>query len=331
MRQARSSRSPPTSSARCRWRHATAESITAGAARPEHAGRASGRRQPRQVAGDRCRAHSDARSGPIPRPPSSAARARRRARSPATSAEAASQIKAISSDIERSLSCRHRQYHRQHPDLGAERAERAGGRIQRGQHRRSSPPRPTSSARCWPLSGSFGSTMTGKTDEIVTYVQQHDRPPGADGRQPPRLAGRGAQPPRPPSSPTDIDRVTADALKSIETRGQAFSQSMATNGADVARNDHLRRRSRHRRGGQVAEGPRAVVALGDRPVAPGLDRGRHRDAGDQQDPAHRHGGAVRAAARRQHPAAGSARPAPTTISTRWSARWSPAWPTSCPP
>ena len=35
---------------------------------------------------------------------------------------------------------------------------------------------------------------------------------------------------------TDIDRVTADALKSIETRGQAFSQSMSTNGSEVARN-----------------------------------------------------------------------------------------------
>src|ERR1700685_782014 len=33
----------------------------------------------------------------------------------------------------------------------------------------------------------------------------------------------------------DIDRVTSDALKSIETRGQAFSQSMSTNGSDVAR------------------------------------------------------------------------------------------------
>src|SRR5271169_2232980 len=33
----------------------------------------------------------------------------------------------------------------------------------------------------------------------------------------------------------DIDRVTSDALKSIETRGQAFSQSMMTNGADVSR------------------------------------------------------------------------------------------------
>ncbi|HEY6600885.1 MAG TPA: negative regulator of septation ring formation, partial [Xanthobacteraceae bacterium] len=34
---------------------------------------------------------------------------------------------------------------------------------------------------------------------------------------------------------TDIDRVTADALKSIETRGQAFSQSMSTHGSEVAR------------------------------------------------------------------------------------------------
>src|SRR3979490_1411413 len=33
----------------------------------------------------------------------------------------------------------------------------------------------------------------------------------------------------------DIDRVTSEALKSIETRGQGFSQSMATNGSDVAR------------------------------------------------------------------------------------------------
>jgi predicted NBD/HSP70 family sugar kinase len=33
----------------------------------------------------------------------------------------------------------------------------------------------------------------------------------------------------------DIDRVTSDALKSIETRGQAFSQSMMTNGSNVAR------------------------------------------------------------------------------------------------
>src|SRR6185437_4726595 len=33
----------------------------------------------------------------------------------------------------------------------------------------------------------------------------------------------------------DIDRVTSDALKSIETRSQSFSQSLSTNGSDVAR------------------------------------------------------------------------------------------------
>src|SRR5207302_5848040 len=33
----------------------------------------------------------------------------------------------------------------------------------------------------------------------------------------------------------DIDRVTSEALKSIETRGQAFSQSMLGNGTEVAR------------------------------------------------------------------------------------------------
>jgi hypothetical protein len=34
---------------------------------------------------------------------------------------------------------------------------------------------------------------------------------------------------------TDIDRVTADSLKAIETRGQAFSQAMGNTGNDVAR------------------------------------------------------------------------------------------------
>src|SRR6202795_3347186 len=33
----------------------------------------------------------------------------------------------------------------------------------------------------------------------------------------------------------DIDRVTSDALRAIETRGQTFSQSVLSNGADVAR------------------------------------------------------------------------------------------------
>src|SRR5207237_1233198 len=36
-------------------------------------------------------------------------------------------------------------------------------------------------------------------------------------------------------SQIDLDRVTSDALKSIESRGQAFSQSLLGQGADVAR------------------------------------------------------------------------------------------------
>ncbi len=83
------------------------------------------------------------------------------------------------------------------------------------------------------------------------------------------------------------------------------------------------RRARHRRAQQVDQGPRIVVARGHRPVAPGFDCGRDRDAGNQQDPAHRYGRAVRAPARGQHPAAGSADRRPTTTSTRSNARWSP--------
>ena len=33
----------------------------------------------------------------------------------------------------------------------------------------------------------------------------------------------------------DVDRVTSDALRAIETRGQAFSQSMLSHGTEVAR------------------------------------------------------------------------------------------------
>ena len=51
----------------------------------------------------------------------------------ATSADAASQIRAISTEIERSLCDGHRQHHRQHPDQRAQRPERAGGRLERGQ------------------------------------------------------------------------------------------------------------------------------------------------------------------------------------------------------
>src|SRR3981189_1751642 len=76
--------------------------------------------------------------------------------------------------------------------------------------------------------------MTGKTDEIVPYVQQQtDRLSQIiDSKRGSLVEALGT---KANQLTVDIDRVTADALKSIETRGHAFSQSMATNGADVAR------------------------------------------------------------------------------------------------
>ena len=199
----------------------------------------------------------------------------------------------------------HREHHRQHPDQRAQRAEHARRRLQRGL---STQVKSTSSEierSVLAAGNSFGSTMTGKTDEIVSYVQQQtDRlSQMIDGKRGPLVEAIGA---KTNQLTVEIDRVTADALKSIETRGQTFSQSMIGQRLRRRADHHHGRRTRHRRGQQVAEGPRTVLAHRDRAVAPGLDRRRHRDAGDQQDPAHRYGRAVRAAARRQHPAAGSA-------------------------
>ena len=76
--------------------------------------------------------------------------------------------------------------------------------------------------------------MTGKTDEIVTYVQQQtDRLAQiVDSRRGSLVEAIGAK--TTSSRPTST-ASPPDALKAIETRGQAFSQSMATNGSDVAR------------------------------------------------------------------------------------------------
>ena len=83
-------------------------------------------------------------------------------------------------------------------------------------------------------SSNFGSTMTGKTDEIVTYVQQQtDRLAQiVDSRRGSLVEALCA---KTTQLTTELDRVTADSLKSIETRGQAFQQSMQTHGSEVAR------------------------------------------------------------------------------------------------
>src|SRR6201989_3310753 len=76
--------------------------------------------------------------------------------------------------------------------------------------------------------------MTDKHNEIVNYVTQTaDRlSQMIDGR---RGALVEALSTKTSQLSTEIDRVTADSLKAIETRGQAFAQSMSAHGSDVSR------------------------------------------------------------------------------------------------
>jgi hypothetical protein len=152
----------------------------------------------------------------------------------ATSAEAASHISAISADIERSLGA----VTAKTTDNIQTSAQNAQSALIAASNEVSSKVKSTSAdieRSVLAASSNFGSTMTGKTDEIVTYVQQQtDRlaqiVDSRRGSLVEALTSKTTQ------LATDIDRVTADALKSIETRGQAFSQAMSTNGSEVARN-----------------------------------------------------------------------------------------------
>ena len=151
----------------------------------------------------------------------------------ATSADAASQIKAISTDIERSLTSVTAKT-TDHIQASAANAQNA---LIAASSEASSKVKTTSmeiERSVMAATNAFGSAMTGKTDEIVTYVQQQtDRLSqiidGKRGALVDALTGKTSQ------LTLDIERVTSDALKSIESRGQAFSHSMIGNGADVAR------------------------------------------------------------------------------------------------
>ena len=151
----------------------------------------------------------------------------------ATSADAASQIKAISTDIERSLGT----VTANTTDNIQTSALNAQSALVAASNEVSSKVKSTSAEverSVLAASGAFGSTMTGKTDEIVSYVQQQtDRlSQMIDGKRGTLVEAIGA---KTNQLTVDIDRVTVDALKSIETRGQTFSQSMLSNGSDVAR------------------------------------------------------------------------------------------------
>ena len=151
----------------------------------------------------------------------------------ATSADAASQIRAISTEIERSLSTvtANTTDHIQTSALNAQNT------LVAASNEVSSKVKSTSAdveRAVLAASSAFGLTMTGKSDEIVSYVQQQtDRlSQMIDGKRGTLVEAIGA---KTNQLTVDIDRVTADALKAIETRSQTFSQSMLGHGSDVAR------------------------------------------------------------------------------------------------
>jgi hypothetical protein len=152
----------------------------------------------------------------------------------ATSGEAATQIRAISAEIERSLGS----VTATTTDNIQTSAVNAQSALVNASNEITSKLKSASTdieRSMMAATGALGSTMTGKTDEIVTYVaQQTDRLSqmidGKRGTLVDAIGGKTSQ------LTADIDRVTSEALRAIESRGQAFSQSMTTNGSDVARN-----------------------------------------------------------------------------------------------
>jgi hypothetical protein len=152
----------------------------------------------------------------------------------ATSADAASQIRAISTDIERSLAT----VTTNTTDRIAATAQTAQQAIVAASNEASSKVKSTSAdveRSVLAASGSFGSAMTGKTDEIVTYVQQQTERLSQviDSKRGALVEALGA---KTNLLTSEVDRVTSEALRSIETRGQSFAQSMLSNSGEVARN-----------------------------------------------------------------------------------------------
>ncbi|WP_029583439.1 lipoprotein [Bradyrhizobium sp. URHD0069] len=149
------------------------------------------------------------------------------------SADASNQIKAISTEIERSLSTATAST----TDNIMSSAQSAQSALLAASNEVTSKVKSASTEverSVLAASNTFGSTMTGKTDEIVNYVQQQtDRlAQMIDGKRGTLVEAISA---KTNQLTVDIDRVTSDALKSIETRGQTFSQSVLSNGSDVAR------------------------------------------------------------------------------------------------
>jgi hypothetical protein len=151
----------------------------------------------------------------------------------ATSADAASQIRAISTDLERSLAT----VTTNTTDRIAATAQTAQQAMVAASNEASAKVKSTSSdieRSVLAASNSFGSAMTGKTDEIVTYVQQQtDRLSQAiDAKRGTLVEAIGT---KTSLLTSEVDRVTTEALRSIETRAQGFSKTMLGNSTEVAR------------------------------------------------------------------------------------------------
>ncbi|MCC8974970.1 negative regulator of septation ring formation, partial [Bradyrhizobium sp. Cham227] len=152
----------------------------------------------------------------------------------ATSADAAAQIRTLSTDIERALGA----VTAKTTDNIQTSAQNAQAALITMSNEVSTKVKTTSAdieRSVLSASSAFGSAMTGKTDEIVTYVQQQTERLSqmVDGRRGSLVEALTA---KTTQLSSDMDRATADALKAIETRGLAFSQTMAAHGSDVARN-----------------------------------------------------------------------------------------------
>ncbi|WP_291848256.1 hypothetical protein [Bradyrhizobium sp.] len=149
------------------------------------------------------------------------------------SADAAHQVKSLASDVERSLAA----VTANTTDNIQTSAQNAQSALVAASNEVSSKVKLTTAdveRSVLAASSSFGAAMTGKTDEIVTYVQQQtDRLAQlVDNRRGSLVEALSA---KATLLTSDIDRVTADALMAIENRSQTFSQSMANHGSDVAR------------------------------------------------------------------------------------------------
>ena len=151
----------------------------------------------------------------------------------ATSADAANQIRAISTDLERSLAT----VTTNTTDRIAATAQTAQQAMIAASNEASAKVKSTSSdieRSVLAAGNSFGSAMTGKTDEIVTYVQQQtDRLSQAiDAKRGALVEAIGT---KTSLLTSEVDRVTTEALRSIETRAQGFSKTMLGNSTEVAR------------------------------------------------------------------------------------------------